>query len=87
MSSLTKAGEDGPDLGLDVRPEDVSAAVTASSELQYSQTLELLSASGKDEDRGPRFHAAKAAFFFKLERELEKARSPGIEIRDMQLIL
>jgi CDK inhibitor PHO81 len=28
--------------------------------------------SGYDEDRGPDFQAHKAAFFFKLERELEK---------------
>jgi CDK inhibitor PHO81 len=28
--------------------------------------------SGQDDDRGPDFQAHKAAFFFKLERELEK---------------
>jgi CDK inhibitor PHO81 len=32
----------------------------------------IFSASGQDEDRGPDFQAHKAAFFFKLERELEK---------------
>lgn len=30
--------------------------------------------SGQDDDRGPDFQAHKAAFFFKLERELEKVR-------------
>jgi CDK inhibitor PHO81 len=28
--------------------------------------------TGQDDDRGPDFQAHKAAFFFKLERELEK---------------
>lgn len=28
----------------------------------------------QDEERGPRFQACKTAFFFKLERELEKVR-------------
>lgn len=34
----------------------------------------LFSGSGNDQDRGPDFRAHKAAFFFKLERELEKVR-------------
>jgi CDK inhibitor PHO81 len=32
----------------------------------------IFTASQRDEDRGPDFQAHKAAFFFKLERELEK---------------
>ncbi|KAI0313604.1 hypothetical protein OF83DRAFT_1086226 [Amylostereum chailletii] len=32
----------------------------------------IISTSGQDDDRGPDFQAHKAAFFFKLERELEK---------------
>lgn len=32
---------------------------------------------GNDSDRGPDFQAHKAAFFFKLERELEKVCQPG----------
>lgn len=32
----------------------------------------IFSASELDEDRGPDFRAHRAAFFFKLERELEK---------------
>ena len=33
----------------------------------------IFTGSGHDDDRGPDFRAHKAAFFFKLERELEKA--------------
>lgn len=33
----------------------------------------VLTTMGQDDDRGPDFQAHKAAFFFKLERELEKA--------------
>lgn len=35
----------------------------------------LYAALGQDDDRGPSFQAHKAAFFFRLERELEKVRS------------
>lgn len=34
----------------------------------------VLTTMGQDDDRGPDFQAHKAAFFFKLERELEKVR-------------
>lgn len=44
------------------------------NDLKTDQTLALLSVSGRDEDRGPDFQAHKTAFFFKLERELEKVR-------------
>jgi len=37
----------------------------------------FLSTSGQDDDRGPDFQYHKAAFFFKLERELEKVRVCG----------
>ena len=40
--------------------------------------LPILPALGQDDDRGPDFQAHKAAFFFKLERELEKVRQPKI---------
>ena len=36
--------------------------------------LPILSSLGQDHDRGADFQAYKATFFFKLERELEKAR-------------
>lgn len=42
------------------------------SPLQADQTLSLLSSTGQDDDRGPDFQAHKTAFFFKLERDLEK---------------
>ena len=35
----------------------------------------LYASLGQDDDRGPSFQAHKAAFFFKLERELEKVWS------------
>ena len=35
----------------------------------------IQSTSGQDDERGPDFQAHKAAFFFKLERELEKVRT------------
>ncbi|EJD01250.1 cyclin-dependent protein kinase inhibitor [Fomitiporia mediterranea MF3/22] len=54
---------------------DTPAPGTQALELQDGQTLALLSASGRDEDRGPHFQAHKVAFFFKLERELEKINS------------
>lgn len=74
-------------LALGVRPADLLNP-TASSAIAISSTadatrdgspgdpdqLPILSALGQDNDRGPDFQAHKAAFFFKLERELEKAR-------------
>ncbi|KAE9405970.1 hypothetical protein BT96DRAFT_293900 [Gymnopus androsaceus JB14] len=39
---------------------------------KYPGAPPLFSTSEHDEDRGPEFQAHKAAFFFKLERELEK---------------
>lgn len=54
---------------------DISSnRASVEDEIQDTQTLELLSASGRDEDRGPYFQEHKTAFFFKLERELEKVR-------------
>ncbi len=57
-------------------PSDVSDVVPsvrdAAANLQDQQALEILNASGRDEDRGPIFQAHKVAFFFKVERELEK---------------
>ena len=76
--SLTES----PSLALGPRPpnpptssglSDVVPSVQAASlNLQDQQALEILNASGRDEDRGPNFQAHKVAFFFKLERELEK---------------
>ena len=60
-----------------VKPDSSTIAGDAAN-LQDAQTMELLSFSGRDEDRGPVFQAHKTAFFFKLERELEKVRLIGI---------
>jgi len=39
----------------------------------------IFSALGQDDERGPNFQAHKAAFFFKLERELEKINAFYLE--------
>ncbi|KAI6012328.1 hypothetical protein PISMIDRAFT_313358 [Pisolithus microcarpus 441] len=48
--------------------QDVSTAPT----LDDAEQPPILSSSRQDDDRGADFQAHKAAFFFKLERELEK---------------
>jgi CDK inhibitor PHO81 len=73
-------------LGVRVRPADLlnstgSPAIALSSTADTSSDispddpnqLPILSSLGQDHDRGADFQAHKAAFFFKLERELEKA--------------
>ncbi|KAI0269321.1 hypothetical protein BC834DRAFT_820621 [Gloeopeniophorella convolvens] len=64
-------------LALGIRPghaslssptSDVSTAVDIASQINEPSLIP----SGHDDDRGPDFQAHKAAFFFKLERELEK---------------
>ncbi|KAG6378418.1 cyclin-dependent protein kinase inhibitor [Boletus reticuloceps] len=69
-------------LALGVRPADllnptVGPAITISStptaiSPDDPNQLPILSSLGQDNDRGADFQAHKAAFFFKLERELEK---------------
>lgn len=74
-------------MALGVRPADLlnptgSPAITLSSTVNTPSDispddpnqLPILSSLGQDNDRGADFQAHKAAFFFKLERELEKAR-------------
>lgn len=56
-------------------PAPTSASFRANEnngEVPSDQTLAFIAATGLDEDRGPEFQAHKTAFFFKLERELEK---------------
>ena len=64
-----------------VRPGDIlsSPAVPTTPRQTHliSQDPEeppLYASLGQDDNRGPSFQAHKAAFFFKLERELEKVR-------------
>ncbi|KAJ3842518.1 cyclin-dependent protein kinase inhibitor [Lentinula raphanica] len=64
-------------LALGTRPGDiltqpVSATTISASRDATPGVPPIFSASDHDEDRGPEFQAHKAAFFFKLERELEK---------------
>jgi len=64
-------------LALGVRPVDILNEPTESRNIvsifgDGPGQPPIQSASGQDDDRGPDFQAHKAAFFFKLERELEK---------------
>lgn len=75
-------------LALGVRPVDIlndsSTTPNETQEIRSANVASILRdvpgqppiqpASGQDDDRGPDFQAHKAAFFFKLERELEKVR-------------
>jgi CDK inhibitor PHO81 len=75
-------------LALGIRPADIfnptgNASIAVSPTTYDAPTsfqiddpgqLPILSSLRQDDDRGADFQAHKAAFFFKLERELEKAR-------------
>ncbi|KAF7355038.1 Ankyrin repeat protein nuc-2 [Mycena sanguinolenta] len=82
ISSLTarRPASEAAALALGLRPADILASSPSASSVLRAQppiVLDepvlppLFSASVRDE-RGPDFQAHKAAFFFKLERELEK---------------
>jgi CDK inhibitor PHO81 len=58
-----------------VAPMDLLNQLNESSPIDTKGQLPIFAASGRDEDRDPDFQAHKAAFFFKLERELEKVNS------------
>jgi CDK inhibitor PHO81 len=92
VSSLTvnRPGSEAAALALRIRPADIlnpAGVAPSPAQEEYASAVELammpradappiLSAVGGDEDKSPDFQAHKAAFFFKLERELEKARLP-----------
>lgn len=78
-------------MALGVRPADllnltgspaiaISSAADTPSDIPPDDPnqLPILSSLGQDNDRGADFQAHKAAFFFKLERELEKARESSL---------
>ncbi|KAJ6567179.1 cyclin-dependent protein kinase inhibitor [Mycena vulgaris] len=80
ISSLTahRPASEAAALALGLRPADILDSAAPSAQLYQSPIVlddpsvpPLFSGSGQDE-RGPDFRAHKAAFFFKLERELEK---------------
>jgi CDK inhibitor PHO81 len=60
---------------LPVAPMDLLNQLTDSSLIDTKGQLPIFASSGRDEDRDPDFQAHKAAFFFKLERELEKVNT------------
>ncbi|GBE79586.1 Ankyrin repeat protein nuc-2 [Sparassis crispa] len=68
-----------------IRPGDIFTSRTPSSQSpavvtgDVSEDPSILAALGQDDDRGPGFQAHKAAFFFKLERELEKINAFYLE--------
>jgi CDK inhibitor PHO81 len=85
-------------LALGIRPSDLlSASNSAPLSNQESQDdpdqPPLYSPSIQDEDRAYGFSAHKAAFFFKLERELEKVRTkvdgprPYLTLIDQRVLL
>ncbi|KAI0776034.1 SPX domain-containing protein [Trametes elegans] len=56
-------------------PSEAAALAPASVVPTATEEPPLYASLGQDDDRGPSFQAHKAAFFFKLERELEKVCS------------
>ncbi|KAJ7233137.1 cyclin-dependent protein kinase inhibitor [Mycena haematopus] len=83
ISSLTarRPASEAAALALGLRPADIlaSSLPSASSVLHDQPPIDLdepvlppLFSGSVQDDRGPDFRAHKAAFFFKLERELEK---------------
>lgn len=65
-------------LALGVRPVDANSPTDG----QSPGAPPIFSDSQRDEDRGPDFRAHKAAFFFKLERELEKINAFYLQKED-----
>jgi len=75
--SANRPASEAAALALGVHPADVLNPPTTEADLRSEGPDQppIFSASGQDEDRGPGFQAHKAAFFFKLERELEKVNT------------
>jgi CDK inhibitor PHO81 len=71
ISSLAsnKPASDAATLAAGIKPLDVSVPDVV---LHDSSNPPIFAASEQDEERGASYQAHKAAFFFKLERELEK---------------
>lgn len=80
VSSLAakRPASEAASLALGIRPGDAVAQAPTFDIHSLDRTPEaqvepsILQTYGKEDDRGPDFQAHKAAFFFKLERELEK---------------
>ncbi|OSD04331.1 cyclin-dependent protein kinase inhibitor [Trametes coccinea BRFM310] len=60
-------------------PSEAAAFAPPSNTPLPSEEPPLYASLGQDDDRGPGFQAHKAAFFFKLERELEKINAFYLE--------
>ncbi|KAI0069093.1 ankyrin [Artomyces pyxidatus] len=80
VSSLAanRPASEAASLALGIRPGDILAhdptsdAPTSDITAIEIDNPPIIPTSSQDDDRGPDFQAHKAAFFFKLERELEK---------------
>lgn len=73
MSSLTanRPASEATALAESIRPGDILRPSARAADSGLSEEPPIIGSLGQDE-RGPSFQAHKAAFFFKLERELEK---------------
>ncbi|OBZ76417.1 Ankyrin repeat protein nuc-2 [Grifola frondosa] len=60
-------------------PSTPGSRTPSSAEFPASEEPPIYASLGQDDDRGPSFQAHKAAFFFKLERELEKINAFYLE--------
>ncbi|TCD67694.1 hypothetical protein EIP91_012060 [Steccherinum ochraceum] len=86
ISSLTshRPAAEAAALAIGVPPRDLLSSQSAVDDLQ-EQPLgpndgpPILASLGQDDERSPGFQAVKAAFFFKLERELEKINAFYLE--------
>lgn len=92
VSSLAanRPGSEAAALAIGIRPSDIlnTSSSTPSSPAPWDASApSILSSIGQGEDRGSDFQAHKAAFFFRLERELEKARKTHSRACNLLLIL
>lgn len=77
--NLHRPAAEAAALAIGVPPSDLLASQSAEDDLE-DQPLgpndgpPILASVGQDDERSAGFQAVKAAFFFKLERELEKVR-------------
>lgn len=87
ISSLTTdraVSETPSSITQSVRPEDLLTRAPArihetGLDTPGIEEPPILASLGQDDDRGPNFQAQKAAFFFRLERELEKINAFYLE--------
>ncbi|KAF8529169.1 cyclin-dependent protein kinase inhibitor [Hysterangium stoloniferum] len=74
VSSLSKSrpAPEAAALAIGIRPGDLLGPTSSRSLTEEQTSVIVPASSNNDDERSPNFQAYKAAFFFKLERELEK---------------